>query len=363
MMYSMILLALSSLLLSVNMVLGKNPSFNEILADPKRSFSTLANAFTIANIDITNDVTIPVTLFAPNNAAFGKMDPALLDKLLSAGFDAHLLNFLAMHLLPRVLNFVNFTNGQVLTAVNDEFITVSLTTAPRTLKLSSPNTVGAVVSLPSNASSDGVLYELHDVLLPKFATVDILTVASAPEFSIFAELLVSSSVADLFAPGSVVATVFAPTNDAFTALGAGALAYYRSNRTATAFLLLGHVIPHQVVSTLSIESGPMEYTSGVGETLSFVGTFIGTDFTFTINEANLLSPNILAVDGIVHSIDRVLAVAGAAIPTLASPMTIPVSSPVSSPVVMAPKQVMRMKGKVGGTINGVMDVPKGKRGM
>jgi uncharacterized surface protein with fasciclin (FAS1) repeats len=95
-MNTMRITALSAALLSANVVHGQNPSFNQILADPARSFSTLVNVFAIANIDITNDVDVPFTLFTPTNDAFDKMDPAMLDSCLSAGWDAHLLNFLAI---------------------------------------------------------------------------------------------------------------------------------------------------------------------------------------------------------------------------------------------------------------------------
>jgi transforming growth factor-beta-induced protein len=375
MMNTMIISALSAALLSTNVVHGQNPSFNQILADPTRSFSTLVNAFAIANIDITNDVDVPLTIFAPTNDAFDKMNPAMLDSWLSDGWDAHLLNFLAMHLLPEARNFNSFTNGEIIPAVNDEEIIASVTTTPkRALTLASPNTLEAVVSLPRNASSDGVFYQINDVLLPAFASIDILTVTSAAEFSIFSELLVSCGLADLIAQG-VVATVFVPTDDAFVALGADALDYYYTNSTATAFLLLGHVIPDTVVSTLPIESSPMEYTSGAGETLSFVGTLGTTDYSFTINEANLISPNVLALDGIVHVIDRVLEVAGANAPAPA-PVAFPVARPVSSPVVLppassptavlspptsAPKRRMRVMDI--GAMNGVKNVQQGRRMM
>jgi transforming growth factor-beta-induced protein len=324
--------------LSVNAVLGQDPSFNDILGSG--NFSSLVDLFIWDEINISDEFDTPVTFFAPNDVAFAKMDSGLLQVLTFPGFELHLRTFLFMHFLPVARNLDSFTNGETLTAVNEEAVTVSLATEPETLELSSPNTLAAMVLLPSVASSDGVFYELNDVLLPAFATIAIVTVISATEFSILFDLLVFSGVQELFYYG-VTPTLFAPTNDAFLALGANVLDYYRSNKTATERLLMGHIVPDRAVPTPIVDF-PLEIVSGAGETLSFVASLDANGYTFTINEANVVSPNILTGDGIVHVIDRVLQVAAAAVPA-PSPVAPPAA--VSSPA--APKRMMMMMQMMG----------------
>jgi uncharacterized surface protein with fasciclin (FAS1) repeats len=60
---------------------------------------------------------------------------------------------------------------------------------------------------------------------------------------------------------NTTAPVFAPTDDAFIALGNEALEFYRSDKAATSNLLTGHVITHQIVSTVDMVNGTLYYTN------------------------------------------------------------------------------------------------------
>lgn len=326
----MILLVISAIFLSVNAVLGQDPSFNDFLKANR--FSFLADAFNYLGLDISgDDFPEALYLFAPNNDAFKNIDP-IPQLLLSPGWEIHLLNFLVMHLAPETDDIADLTDGEELVALNGEIILASVSNSS-SLELFSPYsfTTGAVAVLPLKASSDGVFVELNDVLLPSYIDIDIVTRASS--FPILTELLTFSGLLDMDLFQNFAITLFAPTDDAFLQLDADVLAYYRSNSTAAAELLLGHMIIETVVNTLSIVSGPMNYTSGVGGNLYFAAQLLSNNFVFTINNVNIQTPDILAWDGIVHVIDSVLEVEVFDAPA-------PAPTPVTLPPTRAPKMMM-----------------------
>jgi uncharacterized surface protein with fasciclin (FAS1) repeats len=291
------------------------------IIDSDPEFSTLGQALDAVAFDIDN-FDFPATLFAPNNGAFASLNSTFLSTLLSPGWSSHLANVLSLHVVEGAIPSVSLVDG-ALEAVNGDILTVSV---GGIIEISSAGTDSAVVSLPEILSADGVLYELNKVLLPDFVSVSVSEIfATSPDLSFLNELLMLTGLDQLFASRRMMQavtngtsdtfTVFAPNNSAFTALGTDALDYYRSNVTATRTLLLGHVVLDEVVSTRSVDAGPVELTSESGDTLTFMSDFKDDgEPIYTVNNVEIVMTDVLANDGIVQVIASVLSVPGADLP-------------------------------------------------
>ncbi|KAF8154905.1 FAS1 domain-containing protein [Crassisporium funariophilum] len=104
-------------------------------------------------------------------------------------------------------------------------------------------------------------------------------------------------------------TLFVPHNDAFTTSVNQTLDGLRSNQTALAALLMNHYINGTTIYSPSIvnNSSPANETTAAGDSLSFItnttGTFISAGNGST---AQIVRPDVLISNGVIHIIDRVL---------------------------------------------------------
>merc|ERR1711881_93746 len=100
-------------------------------------------------------------------------------------------------------------------------------------------------------ASNGVAHIIDGVLLPPSSTKNIVQLAeSVSELSTLVAAVVAGDLADtLSSPGPF--TVFAPTNEAFSALPAGVLKSLMKpeNKKELVDILTYHVLPEQVLST------------------------------------------------------------------------------------------------------------------
>jgi uncharacterized surface protein with fasciclin (FAS1) repeats len=325
--------------MSLSMSLPAQFTFGEIIdADP--DFSNLSQAFDAIQYDI-GAFENNVTLFAPNNGAFAKLDPAVLEMFLSPQWSAHLDNILRTHVVDGAIRSSALVNGE-LKARNGDILTVSV---GENIYISAPGTKNATVTLPETVSADGVFYELNDVLLPDFVSTTVLDILeTTPDLSIFNDLLMQTGLDRLFASRRMIQaitevtgntfTVFAPNDDAFNALGTEAMTYYRTNMSATTTLLLGHVVLDQVVSTRALDAGPVVLTSAAGDTLTFMSDFKDDgEPVYTVNDVEIVMTDVLANDGIVQVISSVLDVPRADPPEFSSdwPSSTPSQRPSITP--------------------------------
>merc|ERR1712039_31830 len=166
---------------------------------------------------------------------------------------------------------------------------------------------------------NGVAHIIDGVLIPPAASVE-LTEADGPEPSVnIVELaqsvpdlstLVTAVVAGdlvdtLSSPGPF--TVFAPTNDAFSALPSGTLdtLLKPENKDALVNILTFHVLPTQVLSTdlkpwnkvETVQGGTIEVIPAGDKVLVLDGNF---------KVSNVVQADNLATNGVAHVIDGVL---------------------------------------------------------
>lgn len=94
-------------------------------------------------------------------------------------------------------------------------------------------------------------------------------------------------------------TVFAPTDEAFAALPEGTVEGLLEDPEALAAILTYHVVPGAVMST--------DLTDGMtATTVNGADVTIGTMGGVTVNDANVVTADIEASNGVIHVIDAVI---------------------------------------------------------
>ena len=94
-------------------------------------------------------------------------------------------------------------------------------------------------------------------------------------------------------------TVFAPTDEAFAALPEGTVESLLADPEALAAILTYHVVAGKVMST-DLSDGMMATTVNGAEIT------IGTEGGVTVNDANVVTADIEASNGVIHVIDAVI---------------------------------------------------------
>jgi len=188
----------------------------------------------------------------------------------------------------------DLTDGMTATAVNNDSLT--FTVGSDGVMVNDANVTSADV-----LASNGVVHVIDKVLMPPSDLIDIPTVATST--GIHTALVAALAQADLVTTlqGDGPFTVFAPTDDAFTAEGIDLSTFDTDEEIAALVdILTYHVVPGAVMST--------DLTDGM------TATAVNTDsLTFTVsadgvmvNDANVVSADVLASNGVVHVIDKVL---------------------------------------------------------
>ncbi|GAA4404090.1 fasciclin domain-containing protein [Nibrella viscosa] len=267
------------------------------------NFSLLAAAVTRAGLaDALRQGSL--TVFAPTNAAFQ-----------AAGFaDVAAINNTPIATLQTVLQYhvlnQRVTAAAIPTAVNTA--QPSLLTTNGTLYITKDNSGvsvnGARVTQADLAASNGVIHVIDRVLLSPSG--DLVALAQGnPNFTFLVAAVLRAGTPVVSAlSGSNALTVFAPTNAAFQAAGFPTIASINAAAPATlANILTYHVVPGRVFSTLVPNGTNVTTAQGTAVRTSVNGsnvTVLGNGNSNTA--ANVTQANLLATNGVIHVIDRVL---------------------------------------------------------
>jgi uncharacterized surface protein with fasciclin (FAS1) repeats len=124
------------------------------------------------------------------------------------------------------------------------------------------------------------------------------TAVRAPQLATLSALIAEAGLADtLRAAGPY--TVFAPSDEAFKAVPAKTLADLRANKEQLRAVLTYHVLPGKV-SSAEVKNGNAKTVQGANVALSKSGGFV------TVEDAVVTQADVMASNGVVHVIDRVL---------------------------------------------------------
>jgi uncharacterized surface protein with fasciclin (FAS1) repeats len=124
------------------------------------------------------------------------------------------------------------------------------------------------------------------------------TIAHNPELSTLNGLVAKAGLADTL-KGSGPFTLFAPTNAAFKGVPAKAMDELAHDPAKLKAVLAYHVVPGTMMAA-QVKNSQAKTTEGASLSLSRAGEFV------TVEDAMVQTPDIVATNGVVHTVDRVL---------------------------------------------------------
>lgn len=273
------------------------------MARANPDFSLLVQALDAAGLAGTLGGTGPFTVFAPTNAAF----TALLQEL-GLTREALLANrplltqVLTYHVLsPQRVLQADIRPGRAVTPLQGSFFKIDVAGDAATI-VDGRNRSARIVATDL-AATNGVIHVIDRVLLPADRTV-VQTAQALPDFSLLVEAVGAADLAGILSqPGPF--TVFAPTNAAFGALlqelGITKEALFADKA------LLRQVLTYHVIAGVVLKA---EVPLGTPVTTLQSQTFT-VDATFNVTDqrarrAKLTATDVLAANGVIHVLDRVI---------------------------------------------------------
>jgi uncharacterized surface protein with fasciclin (FAS1) repeats len=243
-----------------------------------------------------------LTVFAPNDAAFR-----------AAGFaDVAAINAVPVNALTSILQYhvlgTTTPASAIPTADNTAANTLGGVPLYITRNAAGVSVNGVRVTTPDLAASNGVIHVIERVLLPPAGNL-VQVAQGDPNFSLLVAAVLrasqgSTNVAQILT-GAGPLTVFAPTNAAFQAAGfANAAAINAADPAALTRILTYHVVPARVFST-NLAAGNVATAQGGNVTIGLNPVTVrgnGNGGT----ASNVTQANLMATNGVVHVIDRVL---------------------------------------------------------
>ena len=272
------------------------------VAQADARFSTLAEAVVAADLATTLAGPGPYTVFAPTNEAFAGLLAELgVTKAQLLADKPLLTQVLTYHVLPAAVPRAAVPAGRAIATVQGGVFKVEASGDALVVTDGRNRTANIVAT--DIAASNGVVHAVDKVLLPANRNI-VQTALALPDFSLLAEAVVEAGLADdLSAAGPF--TVFAPTNAAFAALLAE-LGVTKdqlfADKALLARVLTYHVVPGRVLRADVPVGTPVTTLQG--------GVFtVDADLQVTDargRTARLVATDVLASNGAVHVLDRVL---------------------------------------------------------
>ena len=279
-----------------------------------RGFTALVAAATKAGlVPALNDSASSLTVFAPTDAAFTSLASTLgfasATAMVTALDGPTLAKILQYHVLPTKKLAAALVSGGATQATIYNFEGAASTVAVNTtagVKITDEVLTQATVTSADVPASNGVIHVIDKVLVPP-GVLNIVQMAKLnPSFSVLVEAVVAANLANTLS-GTGPFTVFAPTNDAFTSALAE-LTLTKAQLLASPALpgiLTYHVLAGNVrAAAVAALPKPATVTTVQGSAFSVGATLAITDGR--ARTANLAATDVIASNGVIHVIDKVL---------------------------------------------------------
>jgi len=267
------------------------------LAGKTADLSTLVTALKAAGLIDTLSAKGPFTVFAPDNAAFGKLPSALLAYLLHD--KAALTQVLEYHVASGSVLSSALGNGDKLETLEGDDVNVTIT------KKDNKTTVminEAIVKTADVMATNGVVHIISQVLIPPaFSVPTIPAVATSAGLKTLVAAVGAAQLGKVLS-GAGPFTVFAPTDDAFKALPEGVLdrLLLPANIKDLQKVLEYHVVPGEYTAAYLKNGEQVETLEGQKVNITISGTSV------SIDQAKVSQADVYAGNGIVHVIDAVM---------------------------------------------------------
>lgn len=273
------------------------------VAQANTSLSILVEAVVAADLGTTLSGPGPYTVFAPTDAAFASLLAELgVTKAQLLANRALLTQVLTYHVLPARVPASAVPAGQAITTVEGGIFKIDAE-AGGALVITDGRNRQASITQTDVPASNGVIHVIDKVLLP--ANQDIVQTAQASaDFSVLVEAVVAAGLVPTL-QGTGPFTVFAPTDAAFAALLAE-LGVSKDDLLADTALLTQvltyHVVPGRVLAADVPVGAPI--TTVQGDSFTVNASLVITDQR--MRTANIVATDVLASNGVVHVVDRVI---------------------------------------------------------
>jgi uncharacterized surface protein with fasciclin (FAS1) repeats len=129
-----------------------------------KDHTTLVAAVKAAGLVDTLEGKGPFTVFAPTNAAFGKLPAGTVDTLVKPENKATLTKILTYHVVPGRLEASDLTDGKKLKTAEGEVLTVKR--SGDTVMIVDAKGGSSTVTIPNVNQSNGVIHVVDTVLMP-----------------------------------------------------------------------------------------------------------------------------------------------------------------------------------------------------
>jgi len=282
--------AISGMVGSINVV--NNGTVVDIIVDSE-NHNILETAVIQADLATTLSGDGPFTIFAPSDDAFDGLPAGALDLILAN--TEQLTDLLLNHVHSGNVLSTDLENGMGVPTLNNTELTVTIDGMTVMIDL-------ATVTQADLIASNGVVHVIDKVLLPDFGQEDttVYSIIKASPIHTTLEAAIDAAELGETLSGDGPFTVFAPTDDAFGALPAGALDDLLADIDLLTEILLHHVHSGNVLST-DLFNG-MEVPT-LNDDVLLVSIDAGT---VMIDMSTVIQPDIVANNGVVHVINAVL---------------------------------------------------------
>ena len=253
---------------------------------------TLVDAVVAGDLVSTLKGDGPFTVFAPINAAFEALGTDRLDILLAEENQALLQKVLTYHVIAGDVRAADLADGATAVTVEGTEVTFDLSG-------DTPLVNGAGIIATDIETENGVIHLIDGVLTEN---LDVPDVAVLNGFSTLVTAVAAADLVDALR-GEGPFTVFAPTNEAFGALGEDVIARLldEGNVDFLTEVLGYHVVPGVAAYSGDLTDGQM-VTTLQGEELSIGVSGEGV----TVNGVPVALADVPASNGVIHVVGEVL---------------------------------------------------------
>jgi transforming growth factor-beta-induced protein len=293
--------------------LKSSGSIVDIAQNDPSTFSLLLAALDVAGLDTLLDCEWfcffrHFTVFAPTDNAFGRLPEEIVNKLVTnIEYRFHLISVLSYHVLARQLDAAaiqsavgdNANNQATVKTLLGVDINATLGTDGGVILNGNTNVIQADIE-----ADNGVVHVIDNVLLPTFMTNTIAQVAT--DAGIFTQLIdaLDNELVETLSNDAATFTVFAPTDEAFTAFTDAFTGELTTELLRN--IVLYHVIPDQILFLGELLPG-RTITTAQGEDIDLTTSGFWWHRQLQLNgDVSIEAADILASNGIVHAIDKVL---------------------------------------------------------
>ena len=266
------------------------------------NFETLVAAVTAAGLVETLQGDGPFTVFAPTDDAFATLPEGTVEDLLKPENKDALVSVLTYHVVSGKVMAADVQTGEVPSVQGD---TLALVVTDGKVSVDAATVITADIE-----ASNGVIHVIDAVILPEPAEeepepapkeMNIVNVAASA--GSFGTLLAAAEAAGLVdtLTGAGPLTVFAPTDDAFAALGSTVDELLKpENKDKLTAILAYHVVAGSVMAS-DLSSGKVTTVEGSDLKVKVKKGAVTLNKTTKVVQADVEATN-----GVIHIIDTVL---------------------------------------------------------